>query len=166
MNLTFEKVYNEGYDEVVLVDTKTQKFYNLLKRNYTTEKLETDTTEFTTLEGRFYLNLTISGDEDLEDEGDNPGGDDLEDDDDVTTEVEETIEEAQINIYTVDNSLVRVSSVGTALKTIYVSDMTGRTDEYIVEGNYVELQLPVSSGVYTVTVIGDTASKTGKVILK
>ena len=167
MNVTFEKVYNEGYDEVVLVDTKTQKFYNLLKRNYTTEKLETDTTEFTTLEGRFYLNLTISGDEDLEDEGDNPGGDDIVDDDNVSTEVEEeTIEEAEINIYSVDNSIVRVSSVGTALKTIYVSDMTGRTDEYSVDGNYVELQLPVSSGVYTITVIGETASKVGKVILK
>ena len=161
MNLTFEKVYNEGYDEVVLVDTKTQKFYNLLKRNYTTDVLATGDTE-----GRFYLNLTISGDEDLEDEGDNPGGDDLEDDDDVSTEVEETIEEAEINIYSVDNSIVRVSSVGTDLKTIYVSDMTGRTDSYNVEGNYVELQLPVSSGVYTITVIGETASKVGKVILK
>ncbi len=162
MNLTFEKVYNEGYDEVVLVDTKTQKFYNLLKRNYTTDVLATGDTE-----GRFYLNLTISGDEDLEDEGDNPGGDDIVDDDDVSTEVEEeTIEEAEINIYSVDNSIVRVSSVGTALKTIYVSDMTGRTDSYNVEGNYVELQLPVSSGVYTVTVIGETASKIGKVILK
>ncbi len=162
MNLTFEKVYNEGYDEVVLVDTKTQKFYNLLKRNYTTDVLATGDTE-----GRFYLNLTISGDEDLEDEGDNPGGDDIVDDDDVSTEVEEeTIEEAEINIYSVDNSIVRVSSVGTALKTIYVSDMTGRTDSYNVDGNYVELQLPVSSGVYTVTVIGETASKVGKVILK
>ena len=161
MNLTFEKVYNEGYDEVVLVDTKTQKFYNLLKRNYTTDVLTTGDTE-----GRFYLNLTISGDEDLEDEGDNPGGDDIVDDDNISTEVEETTEEAEINIYTVDNSIVRVSSIGTALKTIYVSDMTGRTDSYNVDGNYVELQLPVSSGVYTVTAIGETASKTGKVILK
>ena len=161
MNLTFEKVYNEGYDEVVLVDTKTQKFYNLLKRTYTTDVLSTGDTE-----GRFYLNLTVSGDDDLDDEGDNPGGDDIVDDDDVSTEVEETIEEPQINIYTVDNSIVRVSSVGTALKTIYVSDMTGRTDEYSVDGNYVELQLPVSSGVYTVTVVGETASKIGKVILK
>lgn len=161
MNLTFEKVYNEGYDEVVLVDTKTQKFYNLLKRNYTTDVLATGDTE-----GRFYLNLTISGDEDLEEEGDNTGGDDIEGGDDVSTEVEETIEEPEINIYTVDNNIVRVSSVGTTLKSIYVSDMTGRTDEYSVEGNYVELQLPVSSGVYTVTVVGETASKIGKVILK
>ena len=161
MNLTFEKVYNEGYDEVVLVDTKTQKFYNLLKRNYTTDVLATGDTE-----GRFYLNLTISGDEDLEEEGDNTGGDDIEGGDDVSTEVEETIEDPEINIYTVDNNIVRVSSVGTTLKSIYVSDMTGRTDEYSVEGNYVELQLPVSSGIYTVTVIGETASKTGKVILK
>ena len=161
MNLTFEKLYNEGYDEVVLVDTKTQKFYNLLKRNYTTDVLATGDTE-----GRFYLNLTISGDEDLEEEGDNTGGDYIEGGDDVSTEVEETIEEPEINIYTVDNNIVRVSSVGTTLKSIYVSDMTGRTDEYSVEGNYVELQLPVSSGVYTVTVVGETASKTGKVILK
>ena len=144
-----------------MVDTKTQKFYNLLKRNYTTDVLTTGDTE-----GRFYLNLTISGDEDLEDEGDNPGGDDIVDDDNISTEVEETTEEAEINIYTVDNSIVRVSSIGTALKTIYVSDMTGRTDSYNVDGNYVELQLPVSSGVYTVTAIGETASKTGKVILK
>ena len=161
MNLTFEKVYNEGYDEVVLVDTKTQKFYNLLKRTYTTDVLEIGDTE-----GRFYLNLTVSGDDDLDDEGDNPGGDDIVDDDDVSTEVEETIEEPEINIYTVDNNIVRVSSVGTTLKSIYVSDMTGRTDEYSVDGNYVELQLPVSSGVYTVTVVGETASKIGKVILK
>ena len=161
MNLTFEKVYNEGYDEVVLVDTKTQKFYNLLKRTYTTDVLSEGDTE-----GRFYLNLTVSGDDDLDDEGDNPGGDDIVDDDDVSTEVEETIEEPQINIYAVDNSIVRVSSVGTVLKTIYVSDMTGRTDEYSVDGNYVELQLPVSSGVYTVTAVGETASKIGKVILK
>ena len=144
-----------------MVDTKTQKFYNLLKRNYTTDVLATGDTE-----GRFYLNLTISGDEDLEEEGDNTGGDDIEGGDDVSTEVEETIEEPEINIYTVDNNIVRVSSVGTTLKSIYVSDMTGRTDEYSVEGNYVELQLPVSSGVYTVTVIGETASKIGKVILK
>ena len=161
MNLTFEKVYNEGYDEVVLVDTKTQKFYNLLKRTYTTDVLSAGDTE-----GRFYLNLTVSGDDDLDDEGDNPGGDDLEDDDDVTTEVEETIEETDINIYAVDNSIIRVIAIGTTLKAIYVNDMAGRTEEFLVDGNFAELQLPVSSGVYTVHVIGDTATKIGKVILK
>ena len=161
MNLTFEKVYNEGYDEVVLVDTNTQKFYNLLKRTYTTDVLSAGDTE-----GRFYLNLTVSGDDDLDDEGDNPGGDDLEDDDDVTTEVEETIEETDINIYAVDNSIIRVIAIGTTLKAIYVNDMAGRTEEFLVDGNFAELQLPVSSGVYTVHVIGDTATKIGKVILK
>ena len=161
MNLTFEKVYNEGYDEVVLVDTKTQKFYNLLKRTYTTDVLSAGDTE-----GRFYLNLTVSGDDDLDDEGDNPGGDDIVDDDDVTTEVEETIEEADINIYAVDNSIIRVIATGTTLKAIYVNDMAGRTEEFLVDGNFAELQLPVSSGVYTVHVIGDTATKIGKVILK
>ena len=159
MNLTFEKVYNSGYDEVVLVDTKTQKFYNLLKRSYTTDVLETGDTK-----DRFYLNLTVSGDEDLEEEGDNIT--DGEEEGNVTTEVEETLENADINIYSVDNSIVKVISNGTTLKAIYVSDMAGRTAEYIVNGNYAELQLPASSGVYTVHVIGDTASKIGKVILK
>ena len=160
MNITFEKVYNEGYDEVTLVDTKTRKFYNLLQRNYTTDVIgEGDT------EGRFYLNLSIAEDENIENEGD-VEDDEIVDDDNISTEVEETIEEVEINIYSVDNSIVRVSSVGTSLKHIYVSDMTGRTEAYNVEGNYVELQLPVASGVYTITAIGETASKTGKVILK
>jgi hypothetical protein len=160
MNLTFEKVYNEGYSEVTLVDTKTMKYYNLLRRNYTTELLESGD-----IEGRFYLNLTINGDEDIEDSG-NVGGDDLEEDDDVPTEVEEIIEEADINIYSVDNCIIKVIATGTTLKAIYVNDMAGRTEEFLVDGNFAELQLPVSSGVYTVHVIGDTATKIGKVILK
>jgi hypothetical protein len=136
------------------------KYYNLLRRNYTTELLESGE-----IEGRFYLNLAISAEDNEEDSG-NIGGDDLEDDDDVPTEVEETIEETDINIYAVDNSIIRVIAIGTTLKAIYVNDMAGRTEEFLVDGNFAELQLPVSSGVYTVHVIGDTATKIGKVILK
>ena len=160
MNLTFEKVYNNGYDEVVLVDTKTQKFYNLLKRTYTTDVLEIGDTE-----GRFYLNLTVSGDEDLEEEGDNPGGDEVEDGDE-TTEVDETVEDFDINIYAVNGNTIHVVTIGTSLQTIYVSDMAGRTDRYVVDGNFAELRLPVSQGVYNVNVIADKATKIVKVILK
>ena len=44
--------------------------------------------------------------------------------------------------------------------------MSGRNSVYNVSGQYVELNLPVTQGVYTVKVIGDNATKTGKVILK
>jgi hypothetical protein len=44
--------------------------------------------------------------------------------------------------------------------------MSGKTAAFRVSGQYVEIELPVAQGVYTVNVIGDTASKTGKVILK
>ena len=161
MNLTFEKVYNEGYEEVTLVDTKTQKYYNLLERVYTTDVVNVGETE-----GRFYLNLTVASEEDddliedeEEDNNENTEGD-------VTTEVDETVEDVDINIYAVDGNTIHVVTIGTSLQTIYVSDMAGRTDSYNVDGNFAELSLPVSQGVYTVNVIADKATKIGKVILK
>ena len=161
MNLTFEKVYNEGYEEVTLVDTKTQKYYNLLKRSYTTDVVEAGDTE-----GRFYLNLAVAAEEERPEQGDDDEIEIPEGDDDVTTNVEEAVEDANINIYAVDGNIIRIIATGTTLRTIIVSDMTGRTDSYNVDGNFAELQLPVVQGVYTVNVIGDTANKTGKVILK
>ena len=161
MNLTFEKVYNEGYEEVTLVDTKTQKYYNLLKRSYTTDVVEAGDTE-----GRFYLNLAVAAEEEKPEQGDDDEIEIPEGDNDVTTNVEEAVEDANINIYAVDGNIIRIIATGTTLRTIIVSDMTGRTDSYNVDGNFAELQLPVVQGVYTVNVIGDTANKTGKVILK
>jgi hypothetical protein len=59
-----------------------------------------------------------------------------------------------------------VVTSGAELQTIYVSDMTGRTQAYQVSGNYAELQLPVAQGVYLVQVISDKVSRTEKVVLK
>ena len=157
MNVTFEKVYNKDYEKVTLVDTKTRKEYNLLARSYTTDVLETGTTE-----GRFYLNLAYTA-ENVEDGDDNY--EDVEDDD-VSTEVEESEESIDINIYAVDGNSIHVITTGASLQTIYVSDMAGRTDSYKVEGNFAELRLPVAQGVYNVTVVTDKATKVGKVILK
>ena len=157
MNVTFEKVYNNEYEKVTLVDTKTRKEYNLLARSYTTDVLETGTTE-----GRFYLNLAYTA-ENVEDGDDNY--EDVEDDD-VSTDVEESEESIDINIYAVDGNSIHVITTGASLQTIYVSDMAGRTDSYKVEGNFAELRLPVAQGVYNVTVVTDKATKVGKVILK
>ena len=44
--------------------------------------------------------------------------------------------------------------------------MSGRSMRYNVKGFAANLKLPVSQGVYTVSVIGDTANRTEKVILK
>ena len=157
MNVTFEKVYNKDYEKVTLVDTKTRKEYNLLARSYTTDVIETGETE-----GRFYLNLAYTA-ENVEDGDDNY--EDVEDDD-VSTEVEESEESIDINIYAVDGNTINVITTGASLQTIYVNDMAGRTDKYMVDGNFAELQLPVAQGVYTVTVVTDKATKVGKVILK
>ena len=44
--------------------------------------------------------------------------------------------------------------------------MSGKTAAFRVSGQYANIDLPVAKGVYTVNVIADKASKTGKVILK
>ena len=46
---------------------------------------------------------------------------------------------------------------------VYVNDMSGKTAKFTVSGQYAEIKLPVAQGIYTVNVIGDTASKTGKI---
>ena len=89
------------------------------------------------------------------------------DDDNVSTEVDEMESNiSAINIYVSDDNTIRVVTNQVELKAIYVSDMAGRTMKYDVRGFAANLNLPVAQGVYTVNVIGDTATKTGKVILK
>jgi hypothetical protein len=44
--------------------------------------------------------------------------------------------------------------------------MAGRSMKYDVKGCVANLKLSVAEGVYTINVIGDTASRTEKVILK
>lgn len=152
MNITFETVYNEGYAKAILLDAKTGKQYDLLTRSYTTEVLPEGE-----LEGRFFLNVEVKDADDYIEDSDSG----------ITTDVEESVTDlADINIYTVDANAIRVVTSGTELQTIYVSDMTGRTQAYQVSGNYAELQLPVAQGVYLVQVISDKVSRTEKVVLK
>ena len=102
-------------------------------------------------EGRFFLNV---------------GAKEQTEDDDVTTDVEDITTDNSIYITSKGNAVVVSCSSDVELQTIVVNDMSGRTATYNVSGQYVELNLPVVQGVYLVKVIGDTATKTGKVILK
>ena len=155
MSVKFAVNNNNQYSKVMLLDKQTGKEYNLLHSSYTTEPLATDT-----IEGRFYLNLSVEGEYDSDQ--DNSIGD-------FTTSVEDSIEDAaSINIL-VDNiasSSIRVIGNNVELQTIYVSDMSGRTMRYDVSGSAAHLQLPVAGGVYLVHVIGDNATRTDKVIVK
>ena len=153
MNIKFSREYFENFSEATLVDTYTGKETNLLRNTYTTETLVAGT-----IEGRFFLNLGVA----LDEEEENPEGDD-----DVTTEVEDSeIANGAINIFVNNDNSIRVITNQVELEAIYVSDMAGRTMKYDVKGYAAKLKLPVAQGVYTVTVIGDTANRTEKVILK
>ena len=103
-------------------------------------------------EGRFFLNI---------------GEPKEEEPDDTPTDVEEeSSSENGISIISKKSSVIVSCSSDIELQTIYINDMSGKTAAFRVSGQYVEIDLPVSQGVYTVNVIGDTASKIGKVILK
>ena len=154
MNIKFERAYFQNFSEATLIDTYTDKEINLLRNTYTTETLVAGE-----IEGRFFLNLGVA----VEEEEDNNG------DDNVSTELEENEELANgaINIFVDDaDNTIKVVTNDVELQVIYVSDMAGRTMKYDVKGYAANLKLPVAQGVYTVSVIGDTASRTEKVILK
>ena len=153
MNIKFSREYFENFSEATLVDTYTGKETNLLRNTYTTETLVAGT-----IEGRFFLNLgvVVEEEEETPEEGDN-----------ITTEVEESeMANGAINIFVNNDNTIKVITNQVELKTIYVSDMAGRTMKYDVKGYAAKLKLPVAQGVYTVSVIGDTANRTEKVMLK
>jgi hypothetical protein len=144
-----------GIGTVILEDRMEGKSYNLtLGEECIIEALPKGDTE-----GRFFLNLKAAPEEEL------PNDD--EEGDDVTTEVEDEVaSESGISIIGNSEGIIVSSSADIELLTIIVNDMSGKSAAYKVSGQYAEIKLPVAQGVYTVNVIGDTASKTGKVILK
>ena len=151
MNVSFQKFKAEGFDKVTLVDEVANKEYDLLSgKEVVTEKLLAGD-----IEGRFFLNLKEKEEDD-----------DIEGDDNVSTEIEEDSAEQSINILVEGENTVKVITNGVQLENIYVSDMTGRTVGYKTSGYSAVVELPVAQGVYMINVIGDTASRTEKVILK
>jgi hypothetical protein len=147
VTLSLNKV--NGIDTAILEDRQEGKQYDLLAG----EKCTVSGLAKGDCEGRFFLNLGVSE----EDEEDN----------EVPTEIEEELSsESGIMIFSNSEGFVVSCSSDINLQTIYVNDMSGKTAKYSVSGQYAEIKLPVAQGVYTVNVIGDTASKVGKVILK
>ena len=149
--IRFTYVDSEYLGDIILEDRLEGKTYNLTAGQLC---------EFSDLpvgdcEGRFFLNLSEKPEEDNE-EGE-----------DVSTEVEEeTFTDSGISIIGNSEGVVVSCSTNMELQYIYINDMSGKTAMYKVSGNYVAIDMPVAQGVYTVNVIADKASKTGKVILK
>ena len=132
---------------VILEDRYEGKNYNLLAG----ETCTVDNLEVGDCEGRFFLNLG-EAQEELPD--------------DTPTDVEELPSDSGISIIGKKDGVVISCSSDIELQTIIINDMSGKSAAFQVSGQYTEINLPVAQGVYTVKVIGDTASKTGKVILK
>ena len=151
MNVRFEKAWFKEFSKVILVDMLKGVECDLLEMPYTTETLSTGD-----LEGRFFLYLEEVTTED-----------DTEGDDNVSTEVEDYFDADAINIFVEESdNTISIITNGVELETIYVSDMAGKTISYKASGFSTSLKLPVPKGVYLVQVIGDTANRTEKVILK
>lgn len=136
--------------DIILEDRFTGEQYNLSKgENYRVEGLVAGKSE-----GRFYL-LLAGNEEELPEEGE-----------DVTTEVEDAESLASgIDIFTQENSVVVSCSSDSELMQVVVSDVAGRHQVYKVSGQYVKLDLPVNTGVYTISVIGDKATRVEKIKL-
>jgi hypothetical protein len=148
MPISFEKVSNNGFSQMTLVDTQTGKSYNLLNNDkIIIETLPADTL----IEGRFYLNFMVNQD--------------ATPDDEVTTSVETITDQQGIQLYVQDGNTINITATNGELQTVYVSDITGRTHTYTVHGTHVKLRPPVANGVYTVRVVGNETSRIEKVIL-
>lgn len=137
--------------DIILEDRQDEKTYNLSAG----ETCEVSDLVVGKCEGRFYLNLSERTIEELPEGGE-----------DVTTDVQESdIENSGIDIYTEGNKIVVSSTSDVELQTIMISDISGRHQVYNVSGRYVTIDLPVSTGVYTIYAIGNKASRTEKLKL-
>ncbi len=136
--------------DVILEDRQRGKQYNLSEG----EVCMVENLPIGLCEGRFYLNLSEKATEE------NAEGDD------VTTEVEESdLGNAEIDIYSNGNMVIVSSTSDVELQTILITDISGRHQVYNVSGQYVTIDLPVSTGVYTISVIGDKATRIEKLKL-
>ena len=129
--------------DIILEDRQEAKEYNLSAG----EVCEVSDLKVGDCRGRFYLKTSESAEED----------------EDVTTDIFESEVSTSIDIYANGNS-VTVSS-NDNIRSIIVSDLSGRQMNYNVNGQYIVLDLPVASGIYTINVIGDNTSRIAKVKL-
>ena len=150
MDVTFKMAKTNGIEKAILEDRLTGKEYDLTgNKEATITGLEVGKTGV--IEGRFYLNLVAEDQFNF----------------DTPTDITDAIVETNsINIYVSNGNNLSVLANNVDLQTVYVSDMSGRTQRYDVSGSYANITLPVSQGVYVVQVIGDNLTRTDKVIVK
>lgn len=145
MIVSFVLRSTSGLDMALLVDNQTGREYDLLegaKYNFELAK--------GTYEGRFFLKLGASDKQDV----------------DVPTFTDEIETEGQIFIFSTPDGIV-ISSSKVDLRRAYFTDMTGRMTEVTLEDEHYNVLKPYgASGIYILTVIGDNASKTEKIVIK
>lgn len=148
MYVSFSLQYYSGLSQALLVDAQTGKEYDLLEGNRYNFELAAGT-----YEGRFFLNL---------------GAADESGQGEITEVVESDAENAnEIYIFNNGNGIVVSSTNGVNLQTAYITDMAGKTWSVSLDNpHYNVLNLVGSRGVYVITAVGDSATKTEKIIIK
>ena len=155
MYVTFKVTKNSGYKKAILVDTYTGLEHDLLKRAYTADILAKGVCD-----GRYYLNVSLVDEETSDKEENN--------DDEVSTAVDETTNNYAINIYqnSKGDNLINVVTSNVELQNIYISDLKGHVVEHKVSGNYAQIRVLATTGIYIIKVVGDKLTRTEKVIIK
>ena len=137
--------------DVLLEDRQKGEVYNLSAgENYVVDDLVKGNSE-----GRFYLLLSEKAEEETPEEGG-----------DVTTDASDVEALAGgIDIFTQSTAVVVSATSDIELQQVIISDVAGRHQVYNVSGQYVKLDLPVNTGVYTISVIGDKQTRVEKIKL-
>ena len=137
--------------DVLLEDRQKGEVYNLSAgENYVVDDLVKGNSE-----GRFYLLLLEKAEEETPEEGG-----------DVTTDASDVEALAGgIDIFTQSTAVVVSATSDIELQQVIISDVAGRHQVYNVSGQYVKLDLPVNTGVYTISVIGDKQTRVEKIKL-
>ena len=145
---TFGLVSTNIVGQILLEDRLTETVTDLSTQTYSVSDLAVGACE-----GRFYLSIVPSPDQEFVP-------------DDLPTNVDDTEADAhQISIYARHNNVTISTNLCNNLQTIIVSDMVGRHQVYKVSGRYVTLSLPVVTGIYTIHVVADNAVRTEKIYL-
>lgn len=147
-SFTFGLMHSNIEGQILLEDRLTETITDLSTHTYSVGDLPVGVCE-----GRFYLSIVPTEDEDYV-------PDDL-----PTSIIEEDAGTHQIGIYANGNNVTVTTNEGNDLQSIVVTDMAGRIRVYNVSGRYVNLSLPIATGVYTLRVVADNAVRTEKIYL-
>ena len=149
LTVRFALTRADGFESVILEDRLNGVNYDLLEDGaaYCSGIAPGDCA------GRFFLNINYADDEPTA----------VED-----SEADSSNAAGNIDIYSVNSgSVVISSSDNVMLEQVYITDMSGRTTvKALPDAHYNVLSLDSLQGVYVIKAVGDSASRTEKVIVK